>query len=297
MFYGIRHQKNYISQYDPLIFHQTGACFFMKPMTFFMKPITSAWRTLVLTIFIMGFAPPAPADDSLVIATTAGAPLINGDRTGFMERVAIEVFRRIGKSVEIVSLPAERSLLNVNDGVEDAEFVRISGLRKNYPNLRQVPEPIYVMEFSAFSNSVQFSPTDWNSLKPYDVAFVTGWKILEANIKGSHTLTKLGSPENLFTFLDKRRTQVAVFAKWQGIDRITKLGLKDITIMEPPLATRNMYLYLNKKHEGLVPKISEALKQMKRDGTYDAIKAETLLKKYPDHILGGTPVFAQKNIK
>ncbi len=243
-------------------------------------------QALVLAIFILVFSAPAPAADLLVIATTDDAPLINGNRTGFMERIAIEVFRRIGKTVEIVSLPGERSLLNVNDGIEDAEFVRIAGLRKNYPNLRRVPESIYVMEFSAFSNSVQFSPTDWNSLKPYDVAIVTGWKILENNIKGSRSLIKLSSPEKLFAFLDKKRTQVAVHAKWQGIDYINKLGLKGITVMSPPLATREMYLYLNKKHEGLVPKLSEALKQMKRDGTYDAIKTETLLKKYPNHILG-----------
>ncbi len=252
-----------------------------------MKSMTSIGWILVLAVCIVVFSVPALAGHDLIIGTTDGPPLINGDRTGFMERIAVEAFRRIGKAVEIVSLPGERALLNVNDGIEDAEFVRISGLQASYPNLRMVPEPIYVMEFSAFSNSVQFSSTDWNSLKPYDVAIVTGWKILENNIKGSRSLTKLSSPKNLFAFLDKKRTQVAVHAKWQGIDLIEKLGLKGITVMNPPLATRDMYLYFNKKHEHLVSKLGDALKQMKRDGTYDAIKNEALLSKYPGHILGG----------
>ncbi len=250
-----------------------------------MESLIAIGRTLALAVYFMVFSGPALAGHDIVIGTTDGPPLINGDHTGFMERVAIEAFRRIGKTAEIVSLPGERSLINVNDGIEDAEFVRISGLQASYPNLRMVPEPIYVMEFSVFTNNVQFSPTGWNSLAPYDVAIVTGWKILENNIKNSRSLTKLSSVKNLFTFLDKKRTQVAVHAKWQGVDLIKRLGLKGITVMEPPLATRDVYLYLNKKYESLVLKLSEALKQMKRDGTYEFIKNETLLSKYPNHIL------------
>jgi polar amino acid transport system substrate-binding protein len=32
-----------------------------------------------------------------------------------------------------------------------------------------------------------------------------------------------------------------------------------------------MYLYLNKKHEALVPQIAQALREMKADGTYNKI--------------------------
>jgi len=51
--------------------------------------------------------------------------------------------------------------------------------------------------------------------------------------------------------------------------------LEDIYHLEPPLASREMYLYLNKKHEHLVEKVAEALRSMKEDGRYDQIVKET----------------------
>ena len=37
-----------------------------------------------------------------------------------------------------------------------------------------------------------------------------------------------------------------------------------------------MYIYMNKKHKDLVPKITQALEAMKQDGTYQKIKYQTL---------------------
>jgi len=42
-------------------------------------------------------------------------------------------------------------------------------------------------------------------------------------------------------------------------------------ILEPPFAVREMFLYLNKKHARLVAPVSESLKNMKEDGSYQSI--------------------------
>ena len=57
---------------------------------------------------------------------------------------------------------------------------------------------------------------------------------------------------------------------------IQTLGLDSIRVLEPPLATREMFLYLNKKHLTVVSEIEEQLRNMKLDGTYDHILEETL---------------------
>ncbi|MDZ7760731.1 MAG: hypothetical protein U5L00_10805 [Desulfovermiculus sp.] len=46
-------------------------------------------------------------------------------------------------------------------------------------------------------------------------------------------------------------------------------------MLEPPLASRNMYLYMHKKHRHLVELLAGALRRMKQDGTYARIVTET----------------------
>ena len=41
--------------------------------------------------------------------------------------------------------------------------------------------------------------------------------------------------------------------------------------LSPSLKDVDMYLYLNKKHQALVPRLSQALRELKTDGTYNRI--------------------------
>lgn len=82
------------------------------------------------------------AADSLSVNTTSSAPLATPRQDGYQDRLAIEIFRRLGKKITIQILPGERSLINLNQGIDDVTFVRIKGMRKIYPNVRIVPEKI-----------------------------------------------------------------------------------------------------------------------------------------------------------
>lgn len=173
-------------------------------------------------------------------------------------------------------LRSERSIQQANDGTDDGDGPRIAGLTQKYPNLIQVPEKIIDVEFSAFSKNTAFEPNGWESLKPYRVGIVIGWKILEDNIVGTKQLEKVNSVETLFKFLDSNRIDIAVIGKLDGLAAIKSQELKDIRVFQPPLAVREMFLYLNKKHKDIVPQIASALKSVKDDGTYHKIVNQTL---------------------
>jgi len=49
-----------------------------------------------------------------------------------------------------------------------------------------------------------------------------------------------------------------------------------IAPIAPSLKDVDMYLYLNKKHEAHVPRIAQALRDMKADGTYNKIMFDLL---------------------
>lgn len=218
----------------------------------------------------------AVASPRLSINTTSGPPLADDQQTGFQDLLTIEVFKRIGIEVEIHRLPGERSLVNLDKGIDDGTVVRIAGLERRYPNLRRVPEPIMRWEFVAFVKNIDFVPADWRSLQPFNIAFINGWKILEANAKDAKTVQKVRDSEQLFRLLLNDRTDVVLYEKWQGLRMLKTLDLDGVRLLTPPLAAPEMYMYLHKSHEKLVPKISTELKQMKQDGTYTRIFDQTL---------------------
>ena len=68
-----------------------------------------------------------------------------------------------------------------NLGIEDGEMSRVGGLESIYPDLIVVPEKFMDWEFVAFSISPIELIDGWTSLKPFTIAFINGWKILEKN--------------------------------------------------------------------------------------------------------------------
>lgn len=217
------------------------------------------------------------ADQPLVFNTTGKSPLNTPSGEGFLDRVTTIALEKIGYKIKRVKLPAERGLLNVNEGIDDAEMSRISGLESAYPNLRQVPEKIMVWEFVAFSKKKLDLSEGWQSLRGKNVAFINGWKILEKNMPLGANINKVKTDNQLFILLEKERTDLIIYEKWAGLEIIRKEKMEGIHMLEPPLAKRDMYIYLNKKHEKLVHPIAKSLKKMKEDGIYQQLEQKLLL--------------------
>ncbi len=231
---------------------------------------------LIMTLGILCRVDGGHAQQPLVLTTSMAPPLSRDDQTGFYDQILIEAFQRVEQPVQITHLPTERSITNANLGISDGEFPRISGLERLYPNLRKVPEKIDDFEFVAFTWRTDIELKDWASCKPYNIAIVRGWKILEANLADVKSLVKVKNQEILFSLLGKHRTDIVVYSRFEGHEMIKKLGLQSVWVLEPPLATREMFLYLNKKHLSLAPVIAKQFRIMKQDGAYDRIFKKTL---------------------
>lgn len=188
-----------------------------------------------------------------------------------LDRILQEAFRRINQQVRFVTTPSERGLINANSGAADGDVNRIAGLSKTYPNLLQVPEPNMSYDFMAFSRKA-LPIKGWESLRGLRVGYITGWKIFDENVQGA-SVTKVDTPQQLFTLLAADRVDVALFDRWGGGHYLHEMKLSEVKAQEPPLARRDMYLYLNSAHAALVPRVAAALKAMKTDGTYAAIVA------------------------
>ncbi|MHB8624423.1 MAG: substrate-binding periplasmic protein [Sulfuricaulis sp.] len=202
-------------------------------------------------------------------------PLTTPEHTGFLDVIATETFRRVGLKLRLVKLPAERALLLANDRLEDGELTRIAGLEKRYPNLVRVPEKLIDWDFVAFSKDTSI-PGNFEAISHYSVGFIKGWKIYEQNMAGAERVTTVDDPEQLLRLLNLDRIDVALYVRWMGLALIQKQQLQGIHMLTPPLAKRAMYIYLNKRYATLVPKLADALRELKREGFYQRVYREKL---------------------
>lgn len=225
---------------------------------------------------LLAAAAPLRAADTLVLNTGLLAPYTRPDRSGFLDRLVAELFRRIGIKAEVqVYEASERALQSANNGIDDGIAMRIRGLEVQYPNLIRVPEKVIDNDFVAYSRKHDFPTRDWNALTPYHVAHIIGWKVFENALGSRGEVTKVKDAQQLFELLRQDRSDVVLYERWQGLWRAREAGL-DAKVLEPPLATQEMFIYLHRKHEAQVGRVAAALAEMKRDGSYRLIFDETL---------------------
>jgi polar amino acid transport system substrate-binding protein len=212
----------------------------------------------------------------LVLNDTNEPPFTTIDGTGFVDAVAGEMFRRAGVRLRLVRLPAERGLLNANAGIDDGDLVRIAGLEAHYPNLVRVPEKLLDWDFTAFAKDAAL-PARWETLRTRPVGHIRGWKIYEQHLAGTPHVVTAEDSAQLFRQLQRGRIEVALYARWQGLSLIRREGLKGVHALEPPLATREMFIYLHRRHAALAPQLAAALRAIKAEGLYDRLYRERVL--------------------
>jgi polar amino acid transport system substrate-binding protein len=227
---------------------------------------------IVLCLFSIAFSA-GGEENNFYISTSYNNLLSNPEGNGMLDRLMKEAFRRIGLEAEIVFAPTEKSIVDVNAGLLDGEINRITGMEKDFPNLVRIPEPNMTMHFTAFSKK-SYRTTDWEAIKDLYIGIVRGWKILERNTADFPHVIHVPTEKELFRMLHKDRLDIALYSKLTGYAVLHELGYDEIHHLEPPLESRKMYLYVHKKHSSLVEPITEALRSMKADGSYQKIKNE-----------------------
>lgn len=236
------------------------------------------WAPPWLIVFFLCCMPGLHAQE-LHFVTASLPPLApSANKPGYMGRIAREAFRRIGIKISISSLPGERALLNANSGLDDGDLLRIPGLEKYYPNLVRIPEKVMDFEFVAFTLKPNIQVRNLAGLAPYTVAYATGWKFYERNLRQAKNITKVRNLPMLFKLLKQGRSDIVLAERWQGLWAAEQVGLKlkKVRLLQPPFKVSDMYMYLNKRHADLVPKVAKALAAMKQDGTFQRIVAESL---------------------
>jgi len=220
-------------------------------------------------------AGPIESLPEIVLNDTNKLPYTTKNKNGFLDVVMAEAFKRIGFKLIMVRLPAERGLLGANEGIVDGELNRIAGIQKVYKNLIPVPEKIRNSDFCVLSkkSNIINSP---EVLGQHVVGYIKGWKIYEKMMAGSDNVITTDNPQQLFRLLKINRIDAALYTCMQGFIIAKELNIENMKILEPRIKQREMFMYLNKKHEHIIPAISKALKDIRREGLYDQLYKEKI---------------------
>ena len=235
-------------------------------------------HSLLLLGLLLGqcMASLAYAGAPLVINTILAPPLIDLKNGGLLDRTTTEAFKRAGLELDFQPLPAQRSLLNLDAGIDDGNLARVPGLEQIFPNIRMVPEKLVDFRFVAFTQNPTIEVKDWDSLQSYSVAIIHGWQIVEMNTANHKSLLKVRTAEQLFNLLQQGRVDLVVYEYSMGQTMAKSMNMKDVRVLQPDLAQRPLHLYLHKSHEPLLPLINQALVSMKSDGAYQQIFQATM---------------------
>lgn len=228
---------------------------------------------IVVCATVFAAAGAACGADVLTLNTPGEPPWHFPDQSGIIDRWMQQVFAEVRLKVVMQKLPSERALVNANDGIEDGDAIRIGGLAAAYPNLIQVPEKVAAMEFVAFTKRVDVRIDGWDSLRPYHVGIIKGHKIAEANVKGTHSLVAAVDAEQLFTLLEAGRIDIAIDQREMGVYYLMHHGIENVRLLKLPLGMLDFFLYLNRRHEALVPGVAAAIRKLREDGTFERSKS------------------------
>lgn len=234
---------------------------------------------LVLLAFCVGIIFNSPSFGEILTLSSPPIPPVSGSGThpGYLKEIVVEAGKRIGLDIHFVSKPAQRSLYASNTGQTDGELHRIEGLEKYYPNLVRVPEAILIDQFVGFSRKPDLYIKDWSHTDDLRIAYPRGWAIY-ANAFGEDRNHLPGlDAHSLFKMAAVGRIDIAMHTLDKGSFIAHTMGL-NLYPVTPPLAVKPMYIYLHNSKRKWVGKLSGALADVKKDGTYARIKRRVLHK-------------------
>ena len=241
-------------------------CIFIKSLNYKLSPLIFF---IIVSIFPLKILHAKPTI-TLAVPEISAELVKNNKKSEYLHDILKEALKRTGYDLKVVLLPYDRSLKMVKKGLVDGELVRTSNIEPYYPELIRVPESILEIDIVIISHSPIDLSTGWDALSGQSVGWLLGMKVIEENIPKTAKLSGAKSIKQLLNMLIKNRVDYVVFMRAFGLDYLgdNKHGL---IVSEQALSSVPNYTYLNKKHKQLVPKLADALRQMKQDGTFQRI--------------------------
>ncbi|ACS78977.1 substrate-binding periplasmic protein [Maridesulfovibrio salexigens] len=231
---------------------------------------------LICILLIILTATPCIAGEKLVLSG------IKSPRSKIVYEILREAYSSLGVEIEFKALPLLRSTHSAHSGAVDGELFKISGIEEQYPNLIKVPVPIDHVNLMVLTRKDSKINATWKSLRPLRVGYFRGIVFIENKISTENlrSAKSLETNEQLVKMINLKRLDAGLIARIAGIVTLKKTHSDNVRMLQQPIATTNLYHYLNIKHSALVPKLTKVLKRMSEKGRFKEIRKKILKQEF-----------------
>jgi len=207
------------------------------------------------------------------------APALKSTQVQFAKRIYNDIFEDLSYKLKLEVLPSIRLAMQTKSGFIDGELIRMSSYGKTHQHLTRVDEPIFEFVVAIYSNNKHLNVVSWDGLKGLSVGYRRGVKVVEnelINALKENDLVQFTDVPRALRILSMKRLDAYV-----GVESLTdeylihqseKIKSNIFKVSKPK--EDSAHLFLGEKFSFLAPKISIALKNMKRSGRYDEIKKQ-----------------------
>lgn len=244
--------------------------------------LSRRWRWLWVTLLVpMGIS--VACAQTLVLAAADSVPTAyvdNGKQSGMLVDVINEAFKRTGHSVEIAIMPWARCLAEVKAGKIDGIFsIYQTPERQEFLTYADEVLITQVQAFFVRKDSTIHFDGDLGKLSDLRIGIINETSYgprLDATLK-SGVFKKMDAADNASSNLRKLlndRVDIIPSYRHVVLDSARSLGLAgSIKELSPAIEAIPSYLAFSNKRDytKVIGEFNQALRSMKKDGTYDAI--------------------------
>lgn len=228
-----------------------------------LRAIRAPLRPLLLCLFTL----PLLAEPLRIGRVESFSPLSEQS-----ERVLRRAYGQLGLEVEFVRLPARRSLLLAASGQIDGDLHRIIQIGGEQPDLIRIPIAINRVEVGAYVRLGTPWPTGWNGLGDYRIAYLRGIRFIERHLERLPNKVETADLRDALRMVASRTVDIALLPRSEANVVLALEEIGQVREVPFPHQPEPLYHYLNRRHQHLVPQLSEVLLRMRRQGDLDNLE-------------------------
>lgn len=217
----------------------------------------------------------------IVLAASIVAPTWAYDRPDHLRLAAIpanplnqvgiplmqEIYQELGITIDVVEIPPARevSLYSGSGELLDGTLARVVGFRDQAPQAIRIPVALAHINLVAFSTLEKLPKLAPTSDHPIRVGQLRG---IDFGIESSKRveIISVNTTEQLMAMLARQRIDMAIASELGGAFFVKSNGYENVRIVAQPLKMIPVYHYLHRKHEPLVPEVTQVMTRLHDSG-------------------------------
>lgn len=202
--------------------------------------------------------------------------------------VVREAFRLAGMTLVFRQLPLARLIESADSGEVDGDLQRIGELPAEFTHLVRVPTPINRVGVAVYGTSPDLVTKSRADISRMRCVIQRSVFLLTKHTQGM-SVTGAQNTVAALEMVRNGHADVAILIREDSEVRIRQAGATDVVRWPALWASEPLYLWLNRKHEALVPRLNEALQRLQRQGFIERAHADMLRKNAIPLLQGESP--------